>query len=363
MTEPLFATFPGPFAFFFQNNTSSIISWLYFTVVMVLLGLFLLFLRMRNEEEKKTQDQFQSINDHLKALDARAGELVEALTQIGTLSQANTAQLTEAISKLQISAATPAASKPHDDKKKEPATLENKEEKIIPTADTALAEENFEKAVQFLRNMEDEHPENLLKARDLFLHSTGGDRAGEAYSYLAETLFWLGDITEDKTQKERFHGEGVEYGKNAVKHSPNSVEANLWYAANMGSHGMARGIMSSLFYLGDIDKYGSQAMTLDKAFFHGAPLRLMGRFYHQCPGWPIGKGDIGKAIKLLEQAVEVGPGFLLNHLYLAEAYIAKRRKKEARQVLENMLKQEQFEVMPHYQKNVQELARELMKKT
>ncbi len=345
---------------FFQNNASSIVSWLYFTLVMILVALFLLFLRMRKEEEKKNHEQFQRIEDRLKALDDRAGDLVEALSQLAEVSKDNTNRITQAINQIEFSGASVQPTANGQLPMEQEQEMEDEE---APVAAKALAYENFDKAVHLLRHMEDNHPDNLLKARDLFQQSTQGEKAGEAYTLLAETLFWLGDISEDKSQKERYHGEGVEYGKTAVKLCPDAVEAHLWFAANMGSHGMARGIMSSLFYLGDIEKHGSKAMALDENFFHGAPLRLMGRFYHQCPGWPIGKGDMGKAMKLLEKAVKAGPDFLLNHYYLADAYIAKRKKREARTVLDELLAKDQFEVMPHYQKNVQSMARDLLKKT
>lgn len=350
----------APLAFFFQSNTSNVISWLYFTLVVVLIGLFLLFLRMRKEEEAKTRQQFQNLDDRLKSLDAKAGDLVQALNRLGDMGRENTEHITRAIESIQISAAssasvaaTPTAAEEHEKDSPEPASQ----------AQADSGDNPFDEALHLLRSMEDDHPNNLLKAKELFLKCTSGAKAGEAYILLSETLFWLGDISQNKNEKETYHGEGVEHGKKAVELAPDAVEAHLWFAANMGAHGMARGIMSSLFYLGDIDKHGSRAMSLDNRFFHGAPLRLMGRFYHQCPGWPIGKGDMNKAIKLLEQAVETGPEFLLNHFYLADAYIAKRKKREARKVLENMLKQDQFSVMPHYQKNVQSMARELLKKT
>jgi tetratricopeptide (TPR) repeat protein len=222
--------------------------------------------------------------------------------------------------------------------------------------------DHFKEATRLLRHMEEDHPYHLLEARRLFTKELNGPMAAAAHISLAETLFWLGDISEDRNEKENFHGEGVQIGKKAVSLAGQDVAAHLWYAANMGSHGVARGIMSSLFYLGDIEKHGKRAMELDRAFFHGAPLRLMGRFYHQCPGWPIGKGDLGKAIDLLEQAVDAGPDFLLNHLYLAEVYMAKRKKRQARELLEKVLAVNTFALMPQYQRNVQNQAKELMTK-
>ena len=185
---------------------------------------------------------------------------------------------------------------------------------------------------------------------------------GTAYAKLAEVLFWLGEYSKADADKEKYFGEGVEYGKRAVELLPESVEANMWYAANMGSHGLVRGIMSSLFYLGPMEKHGNKSIELDETYFQAAPLRLMGRFYHQAPGWPIGSGDTNKAIQILERAVQLGPDFLYNHVYLADAYLSKRRKDEARALLEDVLSRPVSEKYPMHHEMVVAEAKAIMAK-
>lgn len=185
---------------------------------------------------------------------------------------------------------------------------------------------------------------------------------GSAYAKLAEVYFWLGEYSESSADKDHYFGQGVEAGKKAVELVPDSVAANLWYGANMGSHGVVRGIMSSLFYLGPIEKHGKRAMEIDESYFYGAPLRLMGRFYHQAPGFPIGPGDSNKGIEILEKAVQVGPDFLYNHVYLAEVYMAKRRKDEARELLEDVLNRPVPEKYPKHHEMVTNEAQKLLEK-
>ncbi len=181
-------------------------------------------------------------------------------------------------------------------------------------------------------------PENLLKAKEALTPlAAAPETRAAALADLCQTLFWLGDYSEDKAEKERYFGEAVEVGKQAIEAAPDSAAAQLWYAASMGSHGIQRGIMSSLFYLGPIEKHGKRAMELDEGYFEGAPLRLLGRFYHQAPGWPIGPGDLKKSQKLLERAVEIAPGFPHNLLYLGEALAANGKKAEGKAMVERML--------------------------
>jgi tetratricopeptide (TPR) repeat protein len=221
----------------------------------------------------------------------------------------------------------------------------------------------FEQAEQLLAEREADLPGNLLKARDLFLEGVDGEASGLAHARLAETFFWLGEYSSSDKEKDKYYSAGVEHGKKAVVEAPDIVESHMWYAANMGSHGVVRGIMASLFYVKPIEKHGKQAMEIDENYFHGAPLRLLGRFYHQCPGWPIGAGDMKKTIKLLEQAVEAGPTLYLNHLYLADVLIAKYKKPKAKQLLTQIVDAEPPADLPRYHEIIVAQAKDLLKKT
>ncbi|HMS40050.1 MAG TPA: hypothetical protein PKE69_07495, partial [Pyrinomonadaceae bacterium] len=69
-------------------------------------------------------------------------------------------------------------------------------------------------------------------------------------------------------------------------------------------------------------------------YFYGGAWRVLGRVYHKAPGFPFSIGSTKKAIECLEKAVNLGPKFYLNHLFLAEAYISNRDKDKAREQLE-----------------------------
>ncbi|MBX7057741.1 MAG: hypothetical protein K1X75_06710 [Leptospirales bacterium] len=185
---------------------------------------------------------------------------------------------------------------------------------------------------------EQNFPEKLLEARQLLeAQLAQAETRADALADLCQTLFWLGDYSTDKAKREEYFGQAVEMGKQAVEANPASVKAQLWYAASMGSHGMERGIMSSLFYLGPIEKHGKLALDLDQNYFDAAALRLLGRFYHQAPGWPIGAGDLKKSLQMLQKAVEIAPNFPYNHLYLGEALAASGKKADGKQKIQHVL--------------------------
>ncbi len=219
----------------------------------------------------------------------------------------------------------------------------------------------LDRADELIAKREEAFPDNLFEARDLLLQLTESDgKVGAAYWRLSQAMYWLGEYAAEKEHQEDFFGEGVEYGREAVRLEPDVAASHLWYAANLGSHGMVRGIMASLSYMGDLEKHGRIALGLDESYMYGAPLRLLGRFYHKAPGFPLGPGNTRKAIEMLERAVEVGPEFPLNHLWLADAYLSRRKRQEARDLLEQILALTPGDY-PDYLALVQLQARELLK--
>ena len=322
---------------------------------------------------KHYQQRTDTMSQRLGALNEQAGKLIDALQANGERSSEHSRALADALenaAKAIASSAPPASSgrastapdaSQHPQESPMEVVSESSIDRSPEPVNNDVARTKVDEALKLLAKPDVDYPGNLLKARDLLLPLADGTN-GDVYTALSETLFWLGDMSTQKAEQEKYHGEGVEHGKTAVALAPDSVAANLWFAANMGSHGVARGIMSSLFYLGDIEKHGKKAMELDKNYFHGAPLRLMGRFYHQCPGWPIGSGDKNKAIKILEEAVSTAPEFFLNGLYLAEVLIEKRKKSQAKKVLEDIVNGSEPTVMPSYQERVRAGARKMMSK-
>lgn len=217
----------------------------------------------------------------------------------------------------------------------------------------------MDRVEELLAHRERRHPEPLMHARDVLLSmEESGHRL--VCTRLSEVFFWLGEYAESDGDKERYHGLGVSYGEKAVLSDGDNVAAHLWYAANMGSHGLVRGIARSLLYLKPFQRHAEKAIELDESYFFGAPLRLMGRFLHKCPGWPVGPGDVKQAIVYLERAMDGWPEFLLNALYLAEALRDRRHRLRAREVLRHIVDRADLKPFPIYQAMIQQRAQKLL---
>lgn len=177
--------------------------------------------------------------------------------------------------------------------------------------------------------------ENLETARDeLFALVEKDSECDWGYGLLAEINYWFGETAADAGDKLAFFEEGVACGKTGVEINENSLEANFWLAVNSGSYGQEKGIMQSLAMVSPIKAAAEKALKLDENYFYGGPWRVLGRLYHKAPGFPFSIGSTKKAIECLEKAVNLGPKFYLNRLFLAEAYLSNRDKTKAREQLE-----------------------------
>lgn len=154
-----------------------------------------------------------------------------------------------------------------------------------------------------------------------------------AFGLLSEIYYWFGEAA-DPGDKLFCFGEGVKFGEQGVEIDENSLESSFWLAANYGSFGQEKGIMKSLALVTPIRDLCERVIEMDEVYFYGGPWRILGRLYNKAPGFPFSIGDNEKAEECLLKAVELGPKFYLNHLFLAELYISKRDKESAREQLE-----------------------------
>ena len=130
----------------------------------------------------------------------------------------------------------------------------------------------------------------------------------------------------------------MKFGEQGIAADADSLESNFWLAVNYGAYGQEKGIMQSLSSVSPVKNLAERAAQIDESYFYGGPWRVLGRLYHKAPGFPLSIGSTRKAVECLEKAVNLGPKFFLNRLFLAEACISNRDKAKAREHLEWIVK-------------------------
>lgn len=124
---------------------------------------------------------------------------------------------------------------------------------------------------------------------------------------------------------------GEKYARRAIEIKPDKVEGHFWLGVCLGRIGEERGVLNSLFLVGPIRDEMEKCLAIDPTY-DGAH-HVLGVLFRKAPGWPLSSGDINKAEEHALLAVKYGPNRTLNHLGLAEVYIARDENKEAREQL------------------------------
>lgn len=176
--------------------------------------------------------------------------------------------------------------------------------------------------------------ENLDTAFDLLEEITDKDSSCDwAYGLISEIYYWTGEYAAPEDKLFNFE-QGVSYGEKGVEANQDSLEANFWLAVNYGNFGQEKGIMKSLELVKPVKMHCERVLEIDGSYFYGGPWRVLGRLYHKAPGFPFSIGDTQKSLECYKKALELGPKFYLNHLFIAELYQSLRNKEKAQEHLE-----------------------------
>ncbi|MGQ9618406.1 MAG: tetratricopeptide repeat protein, partial [Candidatus Aminicenantia bacterium] len=159
----------------------------------------------------------------------------------------------------------------------------------------------------------------------------------EAHWKLAKTIYFIGQRSPENVRVSIFKN-GVEIAKKAVALEPNKPEGHFWLGVLYGVYGEARGVMKSLFLVDDIKEQMNITLKLDPSIEGGGPYRLLGRMYYKLPG--IAGGSKDKSLEYLLKAKEICPTNALTKIYIAETYLAKKMKEEAKKELREGIEME-----------------------
>ena len=156
----------------------------------------------------------------------------------------------------------------------------------------------------------------------------------EAAWKLARAAFFVGDRTDNDTERDDMFREGTMAGKAAVQLQPNKPEGHFWLGANYGGTA-AHSTLSNLSSFQDIKGEMEAVLKLDESYQGYSAYLGLGRLYLQAP--KVLGGDVGKAIDYLEKGLKLNPNNTVMRFHLAEAYEANNRDAEAKKELETII--------------------------
>lgn len=149
----------------------------------------------------------------------------------------------------------------------------------------------------------------------------------DIYTLLAESYMEYGLWGASEDKKEETYTKALEYAKKAIELDKTNGRAYYIAGATIGRLAQYKGIVQSLFMLGDFDDYIDKAIELlDDNFYKGLALTAKGMRYRDLP-WPL--YNYKKSEDFLLKALEVLPNYPNIHLELGKLYEKWGRKELA----------------------------------
>lgn len=156
----------------------------------------------------------------------------------------------------------------------------------------------------------------------------------EAAWKLARATFYVGDRTDNETERDNMFREGIDAGKAAVALQPNKPDGHFWLGANYGGRA-AHSTLSNLSSFQDIKGEMETVLKLEESYQGYSAYLGLGRLYLQAP--KMMGGDPAKAVEYLEKGVKLNPNNTLMRYHLAEAYEEIDRHAEAKKQIETLM--------------------------
>jgi len=156
----------------------------------------------------------------------------------------------------------------------------------------------------------------------------------EAAWKLARAAFYVGDRTDNETERDTMFKEGTDAGKAAVQLQPNKPDGHFWLGANYGGSA-EHSTLANLSSFQDIKGEMEAVLKLDEAYQGYSVYLGLGRLYLHAP--KILGGDPSKAVEYLEKGVKLNPNNTLMRYELAAAYETVKRNAEAKKQIETLM--------------------------
>jgi tetratricopeptide (TPR) repeat protein len=153
----------------------------------------------------------------------------------------------------------------------------------------------------------------------------------EAAWRTARLDYTLGDRSTDDKEKEQAFTDGMEAGETAARAQPDKPEGHFWLGANYGGYAEFKGVLYGATYVEKLRKEMETVVKLDESFAGGSAYLALGQIDIEMPQM-LG-GDPARAVATLEKGLRIDANNPLLHLRLAEAYLATKRKDDARREL------------------------------
>jgi tetratricopeptide (TPR) repeat protein len=146
-------------------------------------------------------------------------------------------------------------------------------------------------------------------------------------------LAWADHRATTTEAKLTSYARGRDVARRAIELAPQSPDAHLWYAANLGRWAITKGKLRAAFLLSTLREEIQTVLALDPD--HVTGLSLAGSIFLEAPR--LMGGDVARAEGYLRKALALDPRFTRARVELARCLIERRRYDEAREELRRVI--------------------------
>jgi tetratricopeptide (TPR) repeat protein len=182
----------------------------------------------------------------------------------------------------------------------------------------------------------------------------------EAMWRLAKFKFYLADHESKKEQKSKVLQAGIAAAEKAVKLDPTRVEGHFWLGANKGGYADLKGGFAALGLVKTVRKEFETALRLDPNYARGSSHLALGQMLIEMP--KLLGGSDKKGLEYLESGLQFGSQNGELKLYLADQYLKKDRKEEAKKLLTEIVKDDDPLRTPNEQSELRSKAQQRLDK-
>ena len=199
--------------------------------------------------------------------------------------------------------------------------------------------------------------EDLDRVREgivqLRLARLADERSYEVLWKLAKLSHYLGENSANKGERDAAYSEGITAGHAAVEIDSSRPEGHFWLGENLAGRTKVQGVIGDLAAAGDVRREMEAVARVDEGFERGGVFLLLAEMELGLPR--VLGGDKKRAVELLERGLTYGGDNARLRLRLAQAYLAVKRREDARTQLQTILTMEPPpDYLPEHKKAVAE---------
>lgn len=176
---------------------------------------------------------------------------------------------------------------------------------------------------------------------------------------IAQFDYFLAERLTEGEARDKALKEGINAGKAAIKLKPNAPEGYFWTGANLGVQAQSD-VISGATNISEVRENMRKVIEIEPGYYRATAFVALAEIELKTRGM-LG-GDAQKAVELLEQALSIEKQNSLIYLSLAEAYLALKRKPEARKMLDEVAKMPRNDEFAPERRVIEEKAKKLESK-